>query len=430
MAFFCSRFYNIYMIIENQVSIYDFVSAISEVVDLVCPELNRHHKKVAYIAHNIALEMGLPNVETQDIVLASMLHDIGAFTTEERIKNLEFESCDDGRGHHAFSGFRLLETFKPLSRAAELIRHHHTVYEESDCDIALGSRVIHLADRVSVMFDESREILEQIPSVAAKFSLRRDLFHPDVFAAFDRLTKLEYVWVEAFLPLSDCLMIKRMQFPKEIADLDTLRSFAKLIAQIIDFRSRFTATHSSGVAAVAHELAAISGFSERECRQMEIAGFLHDLGKLAVPDGILEKKGALSDIEFNLIRKHTYYTYAVLSKVKGLEDIAVWASYHHERQDGNGYPFHVKDGDFSKLARIMAVADIITALTEDRPYRSGMSREKAENILLSMAEDGGIDKNVVDLANKNFLRINNARVKAQKKARKEYDVFYGTQARA
>jgi HD-GYP domain-containing protein (c-di-GMP phosphodiesterase class II) len=147
---------------------------------------------------------------------------------------------------------------------------------------------------------------------------------------------------------------------------------------------------------------------------------------LAVPNDILEKNGKLNDEEFGFMRKHTYYTYAVLSKINSLEHIAAWAAHHHERQDGNGYPFHVKGNDFSKLARVMAVADVMTALTEDRPYRQGMSRDKTEEILNNMAQDGGIDSSIVRLANRNFLCINDARIKAQREAGNEYIHIYET----
>ena len=157
---------------------------------------------------------------------------------------------------------------------------------------------------------------------------------------------------------------------------------------------------------------------------MEIAGYLHDLGKLAVSKDILEKNLTLDAEEFNSIRKHPYYTYFVLNKVKGLENIATWAAYHHERSNGNGYPFHIKGENFSKLARIMAVADIVTALTEDRPYRLGLNKESVEKILLAMAENGGIDKNIADLVCENFYRINDVRIKAQQEAQREYAAFY------
>jgi len=412
------------MLIENEISIYDFVSAISEAIDLVSSTLNNHHKRVTYIAYNIAMEMNLPNNEIQDIVLAAMLHDIGAFSIEERIKIQTIVSHDNSLNQHALYGYKLLKKFEPLSKAAELIRYHHADFDESNTDIPLGSYIIHLADRSSLLFDEHSEILAQVPEVLAKIFRIKDRFHQGALAAFSRLVRLEYVWLETFSSSFSTAMLKRMRFSREIVDLETLLSFAKVIAQIIDFRSKFTATHSSGVAAVALEIATILGFSERECKEMEIAGYLHDLGKLAVSNDILEKNLTLDTGEFNSIRKHTYYTYFVLNKVRGLESIATWAAYHHERPDGNGYPFHVRGENFSKLARIMAVADVMTALTEDRPYRLGLDKENVEKILISMAENSGIDKNIADLVCENFYRINDVRIKAQQESQREYAAFY------
>jgi len=205
--------------------------------------------------------------------------------------------------------------------------------------------------------------------------------------------------------------------------LETLRSFAKVLSYIIDFRSRFTSTHSSGVAAVALELTTISGFSGRECKLMEIAGFLHDIGKLSVSYDILEKNGTLTEEEYSEMRKHTYYTYIVLNKIKGFEQISKWAAYHHERLNGNGYPFHIEGEEFSKMARIMAVADIVTAITEDRPYRLGMKSEEAIRILNNMVKSEAIDEGVVNIVKDNFFRINDVRIKAQEEALHEYTVF-------
>jgi HD-GYP domain-containing protein (c-di-GMP phosphodiesterase class II) len=236
--------------------------------------------------------------------------------------------------------------------------------------------------------------------------------------------QMEYFWIEAFSrPLANFLP-DRMRFYKKIVDLETMRMFAKLFAHIIDFRSRFTSTHSAGVAAVALEITTICGFSERECKLMEIAGFLHDLGKLAISEEILEKNGTLNHQEFNTMRKHPYYTYVILDKVKGLEQIAVWASHHHERLDGNGYPFHVKGKDFSRLSRIMSVSDIMTAITEDRPYRLGMDSKKALEILNALVKNGGIDKGIVEVVEDNFYQINEVRIEAQEAALHEYKAFH------
>ena len=412
------------MHIENEILINEFVWAISEAVELISPVINNHHKKVAYISSNIAREMGLPNDEMQNIVLASMLHDIGVFSIEEWIKIASFDENHHEPERHAHIGYELLKTLEPLAKPAELIKNHHTVIGASNEETPVGSHIIHLADKVSLLYDQRRDVLEQAPEMLEKIFQKRDIFQSDTLAALERLGKLEYFWFEAFTQDITPDMMRGVHFSRVIVDLPTLRDFAKTIAQIIDFRSRFTATHSSGVAAVAKELSSMSGFSDRECSMMEIAGFLHDLGKMAIPNEILEKKGALNKMEFNLIRRHTYYTYIILNKIRGLENIAVWAAHHHERPDGNGYPFHVKDRDFSKLSRIMAVADVVTALTEDRPYRSGMDRKNVESILRSMTKNNGIDKDVVELANDNFCHINDTRTKAQQTAQTEYESFH------
>jgi len=416
------------MFAESEFSVFDFVSSISEVIDLVSPDLNNHHKKVAYISYNIAKEMNLPDDEISDIVLAAILHDIGVFTDEERvqIKLASFDNSDFDQ--HSIIGYKLLRNFEPLSNSAVIIKYHHAHYDESNSEVPLGSYVVHLADRLSVLLDDGAEILKQVPKVMAAINERQSIFHPGSLDALCRLTGYEYFWIEiSSLPLN-YILPERMRSTKKIIDLVLLRSFAKLIACIIDFRSRFTSTHSSGVAAVALELTIISGFSKRECKLMEIAGFLHDLGKLAISSDILEKNATLTHEEFNEMRKHTYYTYVVLNRIKGLEQISTWAAYHHEKLNGRGYPFHVKGEDFSKLARIMAVADIVTAITEDRPYRLGMNSEEAIRILSNMVEREEIDKGIVDIVRENFSRINETRIKAQQDALQEYIAFYSTPA--
>ena len=412
------------MHIENEILINDFIWAISEAVELISPVLNNHHKKVAYISSNIAREMGLSGDDIQNIILASMLHDIGVFSVKEWIEIASINEEHPDMDRHAYIGYELLKDLEPLCKVAEIIKDHHAGFRKTQDKIPVGSYIIHLADRLSLMYDQRCDILEQAPAMLSRIHEKRSKFHPDTLAALEKLGKMEYIWFEAFTQDITPDMMRGVHFSKVIVDLPTLREFAKTIAQIIDFRSRFTATHSSGVAAVARELSSMSGFSERECKMMEIAGFLHDLGKMAIPNEILEKKGALNTMEFNLIRKHTYYTYVILNKIRGLENVAVWAANHHERPDGNGYPFHVKDGDFSKLSRIMAVADVVTALTEDRPYREGMDRKNVESILQGMINNNGIDRDIVELASKNFVHINDLRMTAQQEARQEYEAFY------
>jgi len=411
------------MHLESEFSVFDFIHSISDAIDMVYPALSNHHKKVAYISYCIAKEMNLPEHKIVDIAHAATLHDIGAFSVAERMGVVNAMFDDSAHNKHALIGYSLLQGCKPLSRAATIIKYHHARYTEAASDVPLGSYIIRLADRLSLLLNEGSEILEQVPEVMKKIEENNESFHPDALAALRRLVKLEYFWIEACSVSVNYVLPERLPRTKEVMSLDVIKNFAKVFSRIIDFRSKSTAAHSSGVAAVALELATISGFSARESKMMEIAGYLHDLGKLTIPAEILEKNSALTYEEFNEMRKHSYYTYIILNKIKGMEQISTWAAYHHEKLNGDGYPFHVKGDDFSKLARIIAVADIVTAITEDRPYRPGMDSINAINILKDLVEESAIDKSIVDLVEENFSRINDVRKTAQEKAFHQYNAL-------
>jgi len=121
------------------------------------------------------------------------------------------------------------------------------------------------------------------------------------------------------------------------------------------------------------------GFNEEQLGLIETAAFLHDLGKLAIPSEIIEKRGKLTADEWFIMRSHAYYTHKVLDEIDIFRVINSWASLHQERLNGSGYPFGRKNGESPMGARIITIADIFTALTEDRPYRAGMARASAGN---------------------------------------------------
>jgi len=202
-------------------------------------------------------------------------------------------------------------------------------------------------------------------------------------------------------------------------ELEALTSFAELSRDIIDFRSRFTATHTSGVAECAATLSRLLGIAEAETRLIEVAGNFHDIGKLVVPNSILEKPVGLSAEEFAIVRQHTYFTFSILSSVGGLENVAEWAAFHHEKLDGSGYPFRKKGDEINTGARIMAVADVFTALSEDRPYRASMSRDKIMGILRDHADKKVLDAKLVEVLLNNYEEVE-ARTRGKQEAAKEY----------
>ena len=150
----------------------------------------------------------------------------------------------------------------------------------------------------------------------------------------------------------------------------------KLFAQIVDYKSPFTSTHSIGVAEDAERLSRYMGFDEETVQKMYLAGALHDIGKVAVGNEILEKPGRLTEDEFAVMKHHAAYTYYILSGVDDFDEIRDWAAFHHERLDGTGYPFGKTAAELNTQERMMACIDIYQALTESRPYKQGMPHEK------------------------------------------------------
>ena len=137
------------------------------------------------------------------------------------------------------------------------------------------------------------------------------------------------------------------------------------------------------------------GLEQKTSEKMYLAGALHDIGKVAVGNEILEKPGRLTDEEFTIMKHHAAYTYYILSEIDDFEELRDWAAFHHERLDGTGYPFGKTAAELNTQERMMACIDIYQALTESRPYKQGMSHEKACEILWDMAKKGWLDETIV-----------------------------------
>jgi response regulator RpfG family c-di-GMP phosphodiesterase len=401
------------------VEMIDMISALSTALDIINPALNDHHKRTCYIASCLAKELALPTKEISTIFLASILHDIGAIVLTGRFKLLDFE--DKSPHAHAELGALLLESFPPFAFFSPLVRFHHVPWENGKGEtfnnktVPRLSHLIHLADRIAVLVHLQSPVSQQVESIVKKItSGQGDKFIPEYVKAFISLSKQEAFWLDIISPNLDLVIKEKSQLPAIPLDLIGMEELARFFSTIIDTRSKFTANHSSGVSASAMRLAELLGMTSTECHEIRIAGYLHDLGKLAVPETIIEKPGDLDKDERGVIKSHTYYTYSILKEVKGLEKIAVWASFHHETLTGEGYPFHRSADEIPLGSRIMTVSDIFTALTEDRPYRKGMKKEAVVEIFSSMVAEGKIDKRVTEALLDNYEEMNSVRSQAQK----------------
>jgi len=417
------------MLLRNiSVNLWHLVSPLVKTFDLMNPALGDHCLRVAYLAMRLAEELGWPAWRRREAAIAGALHDIGGFSLAERLKLLEFETGDQGT--HARAGYILLREFKPFERIAETVLHHHLHWRDGQGGKADGapvpesSHLIHLADRTAILFRKDEPPLAQIPGIRASIRERSgSWFVPAYVDALERLCDRDYIWME----ISSGAMTDSLRHSLGMETIDTeireFLDFSRLVCRIIDFKSEFTATHSSGVAAVGKSLASLVGFSRQECLTFEIAAYLHDLGKLAIPSEILDKQDRLTPAEWSVMRTHAYYTYQILNPIEVLKGVASWSSLHQERLDGSGYPFHVGEDDLPLGARLMAVADVFTGITENRPYRNGMTRQVVMGVLHGMVAKRELDANLISLLETHYDAIRRALEEAQGKAIREYETF-------
>lgn len=386
----------------------ELIFALGAAIDLLDPALGAHQKRVAIIAANLAAEIGLPAAEIARAMQAGLLHSVGALSLE----NWECRTR---------TGSRFLEISPLTRRLAPLVAHYRDPlprlkgYGTLHARDALLSQILNLANFVDDSIDPSVFVLSQVAARRADAAAYARLnLDPNLADAFLRASEADSFWLDTSGIDIDARIRARLSGERgAMADLDALQDFGRLYSILVDARSPFTATHSWGVASVASMLATYSGFDAIGAVQIEVAGQLHDIGKLAVPSDIIEKPAGLTAAEFGAIRSHAYYTGTLLERIPGMLQIADWARCHHEKLDGTGYPRRRKAASIPTEARIIAVADRFVALTEDRPYRTGMSGAGTLALLQSDAESGAIDPRVVATLVENFDVIDAIRRHAQ-----------------
>ncbi|MDX2132044.1 MAG: HD-GYP domain-containing protein [Planctomycetota bacterium] len=160
----------------------------------------------------------------------------------------------------------------------------------------------------------------------------------------------------------------------------------RALSAAIDAKDRYTFGHSERVAWMARELALASGLSKRESDRVHIAGLVHDVGKIGVPEGVLCKPGALTPQEFDAVKQHPAIGHRILRDIPGFEDVLPGVLHHHERYDGHGYPAGLAGEDIPLIARLIAVADTFDAMSSNRSYRPAMPRPR---VLAEIERCGG-----------------------------------------
>lgn len=365
----------------------------------------RHGERVAYIAMRLGRALEFSKEELVQVTVAGLLHDIGAlgcfraYNGDPRILQ-----------KHCLAGAETVKHFPMGAIIAPAIMYHHETPDPEHGalgapaeEVPLMARILSLADQLDLRLkrrlssrQERDEILEWITVETGT------LFYPEVAAAFKRVAQKEAFWLDIeqadLLQIALGLLCGQWQLPatRELEPGFT-DDLAATFADLIDQKSKYTARHSRSVAEIVERLAKGLGWEEDRRHEIYIAGLLHDLGKLVIPKKILDKPGKLDSSEVEQIRTHTYYTHRLLTEAGFPTRMVEWAAHHHERLDGKGYPFALAGTEIDVGARIMAIADIFAALTEDRPYRLAMTPGEAME-LIQHGAGTMVDSELVDLA--------------------------------
>lgn len=397
---------------EKQLSIdiVGLLGACSYALDCIEAELvnvsNKHGKRVAYMSVCMANYWNVESDALQDLAICALLHDnaLTQYITEEVQKNPSIDIRDDSLNKktnlHCIYGEKNIAKIPFKTNVSKVILYHHEqadgrgpfrkVWQVSP----LFARIIHLADIIDAIAN-SAEFTQGKWDICCEFLEKQKgrLFDDECVEAF-----FETISKETFISFKDGTFESKLweivPRKKQIFDWNTCKNIADFFASIVDYKSPFTSKHSIGVAEKAAQYARYIGYDVLDIEKMYLAGALHDIGKMMVGNEILEKPDKLTDEEFDKMKNHAGYTYLILSQVDDFEEIRDWAALHHEKLNGKGYPFGKTADELNEQERIMACVDIYQALTEERPYKKGMSHEKACDILDDMAKKGFVDADV------------------------------------
>ena len=348
-----------------------FICIMERALNLIDPKLISHGKRVAYRLFKSLYPLQIYDDEKlRDICMLGLLHDIGAYKTEDinAITNFEMENV----WNHPIYGYLFLKYFSPLGKLAPVVAFHHA----KDNQMTFLSEENKMLAKLLKASDRA-DILQHFGAEPINFD-NTDIDKDDEFNRVFRHTLFT---------------------DKEID------SFLKMIVFSIDFRSPQTMLHTFAASNIAVSLAYLAHADIKQIERLKSGALMHDIGKMGTPLHILEGTAAkLSKADMSIMKEHVVLSETVL---KGCvdEDILNIAINHHEKLNGKGYPKGLSGSTLPFLDRIMAVADVFSAMCVARSYQNALPKEKVVQILNNMKNDNLLDKAIINLAVDNYDKI-------------------------
>lgn len=396
-----------------KININEILYAVSSGLDAVEVELRGHvttghSKRLAVLSIITAKAIGLSQKDLIDIAAFSILHDNAL--TEVNQEEKQYRQYNGGKGYSEtdFNVRRCiigennakLIPFRTNCRDVIMLHHENAdgsgPFGRSANNTPVKAQIIHLADVIDHKFNLNDISKDNYKAIIEFVKNNTDtLFSREVAQAFVKGFKHKHLNHISFGAIDTTIRKATKTFNDEYTITEVM-NLATLFAKIIDYKSFYSCVHSLGVAQKAIHMADYYKYPVEKGVRFYLAGALHDVGKLMIKNEILQKPGKLTDAEYEQMRNHAYYTREILSKLKGFDDIVIWASNHHEKLNGEGYPRGLRAENLSSEERLMTCCDIYQALTEPRPYKEGFPHSKAMEIMRDMVIKGEIDMDIVN----------------------------------
>jgi HD-GYP domain-containing protein (c-di-GMP phosphodiesterase class II) len=359
----------------------------------------RHSMRVSALCAAMGRLLGYDDDSVSALATCALFHDnaLTEYNISERENTLQAQNmilhCKKGQSNVSWLPFK-----KDISG---FILYHHELgngegpFHKREGEYPFEAAILAAADSVDVAYRLQHIPAEELPALRDKIAAGADGF--STRPAIDVL--LEVLNADMLNSLRDANISQTLDCCLPSWELDVTKpgidGIAGFIGHVIDFKSRFTRKHTSQIADRARLMGKYYNYSQEEQSALYLAASLHDIGKIAIPAAILEKPGKLDHDEFEIIKKHVFYTHEWLSDIPDFDLIKNWAANHHEKLDGTGYSFGKPASELDFNSRLMTCIDIYQAVSEPRPYHEERTHADTIKILYEMADKDSIDKNIV-----------------------------------
>ncbi len=355
--------------------------------------LVNHGVRVAYIAQKLLNNMPQSfkeTIEFKSLFLLSLYHDIGAYKTEEIDKMVQFETADVDA--HSIYGYLFLKHFTPLNELSEVLLYHHStkeIFKTIDPIIANYAQLIHIADRIDIA------LLGKLTGKKLINAVKGLNYFDDIFVKALKKCVSQNSFEFTFFNKWANIIVQTLNISEKEAT-----EYLEMMIYTLDFKSPDTMFHSLTTSTISLFISRFFNF-DNDTREILYYGTLtHDIGKIAIPSDILEHNGFLDEEKMKIMRKHSLFSEEILKGVFH-ESVVRIAARHHEQLNGMGYPYQIQGKDLTTCERIVAVADVTSALLLKRSYKDSFDWNTTVAILNDMVDKGHLDGEIVYIVTSN-----------------------------